>query len=110
MSDVELTHADLGVAIRVSDAVDFHENLLVRRFDIENQSDRDREFRIFFHHDFHIGGNEVGDTTYYEPDRKAVLHYKGANWFLLNGAVISEDENDLGDQGDTLKGLRVGVH
>ncbi len=110
VSDVELTHADLGVVITVSDAVDFHENLLVRRFDIENQSDRDREFRIFLRHDFHIGGNEIGDTTYYEPDRKAVLHYKGHYWFLLNGAVSSEAENENEDQGDTLKGLRVGVH
>ena len=110
VSDIELTHPDLGVVITASDAVDFHENLLVRRFEIENQSDREREFRIFFHHDFHIGGNEVGDTTYYEPDRKAVLHYKGPSWFLINGAVIADSENEHGDQGDTLTGLRVGVH
>ena len=93
--DVTLKHPDLNIEIHASDAVDFHENLLVRQFEIKNLSDRASEVRLFFHHDFHIGGNEVGDTAYYEPDRRAVLHYKGARWFLVNGAV-DVDENDVG--------------
>ena len=88
VTEVRLRHSDLNLSIAASDAVDFHENLLVRRFDVVNLSDRDRDVRLFFHHDFHIAGNEVGDTAYYEPDRRAVLHYKGSRWFLANGAVV----------------------
>jgi len=84
VSEVRLRHPDLNLSIAAWDAVDFHENLLVRRFDVANLSDRDRDVRLFFHHDFHIAGNEVGDTAYYEPDRRAVLHYKGSRWFLAN--------------------------
>ena len=113
VTDVTLKHPDLGIVLQVADTVDFHENLLVRAIEIQNQTGQEREVRLFFHHDFHISGNEVGDTAYYEPDRRAVLHYKGARWFLINGAAVLED----GDPGpgwaatpDTYPGLVVGLH
>jgi glucoamylase len=113
VTDVALKHPDLGIVLRVADAVDFHENLLVRRFEVQNLAPQEKEVRLFFHHDFHIGGNEVGDTAYYEPDRRAVLHYKGARWFLINGAV-DVDGNDPGPgwdaTPDTHPGLVVGLH
>src|SRR5579883_2206308 len=84
VSQVRLIHPELKLTLDVSDAVDFHENLLVRRCTVHDQSGHPREVRLFFHYDFHIAGNEVGDTAYYEPDRRAVIHYKGARWFLIN--------------------------
>lgn len=113
ITDVTLIHLDLQVQLRVVDAVDFHENLLVRRFDVHDTAGRAREIRLFFHHDFHISGNEVGDTAYYEPDRRAVCHYKGGRWFLANGAVAASEEGFLRDwppSEDTAPGLQVGVH
>ncbi|HLE52439.1 MAG TPA: glycoside hydrolase family 15 protein [Anaerolineales bacterium] len=113
VTDVKLGHPKLQLTLKVADGVDFHENLLVRRFDITNLADHGRIVTLFFQHDFHIAGNEVGDTTYYEPERRAVFHYKGARWFLINGTV----ELESGDPGpgweptpDTAPGLVVGVH
>jgi GH15 family glucan-1,4-alpha-glucosidase len=113
VTDVELSHPDLRLKIKATDVVDFHENLLVRRFDLDNLSDRERDVRLFFHQDFHISGNEVGDTAYYEPDRRAVIHYKGLRWFLINGAV--EVDSDSPSQvwsptEDTAPGIVVGLH
>jgi glucoamylase len=113
ITDVSLKHPDLEIEILASDLVDFHENLLVRRFEVKNLADRESEVRLFFHHDFHIAGHEVGDTAYYEPDRKAVLHYKGARWFLINGAFSQDglaDDPGLEPIADTHPGLIVGVH
>src|SRR3990172_1037578 len=113
VTDVTLKHPDLGIVLQVADAVDFHENLLVRRFEIQNDTGQQKEVRLFFHHDFHIGGNEVGDTAYYEPDRRAVLHYKGARWFLINGAIDVDDNHPgpgWGATPDTHSGLVVGLH
>jgi GH15 family glucan-1,4-alpha-glucosidase len=112
-SNVQLHHPDLGVTIHVNDAVDFHENLLVRRFDISNHANVIREVRIFLHHDFHISGNADGDTAYYEPERRAVLHYKDARWFMIDGAVeLKDSDSGPGWQAtaDTAPGLVVGVH
>ena len=113
VSDVRLTHPDLNLEIRAADAVDFHEDLLVRRFALHNPGRQEVEARLFFHHDFHISGNEVGDTAYYEPDRRAVLHYKGARWFLINGAVEVDDPASgpgWEPTSDTHPGLVVGLH
>lgn len=113
VSDVTLTHPDLGIEIHAADAVDFHENLLVRRFVIGNLDQQEHEVRLFFHHDFHLGGHEVGDTAYYEPERRAVLHYKGLRWFLINGALelVGRDTGPGWEAtADTRPGLLVGVH
>lgn len=113
VTDVTLEHQDLGLRIKALDVVDFHEDLLVRRFDVTNLEKEPKEVRLFFHQDFHIAGSELGDTAYYEPQRKAVIHYKGANWFLVNGAVkVTEKESEpsRSPEQDTAPGYRVGVH
>ncbi len=113
ITEVRLTHPEFKLELTIQDAVDFHEDVMLRRFELTNSDDRDREIRLFLHHDFHISGNEVGDTAYYEPERRAVLHYKGPRWFLISGAVVSTPE----DPGpgwpkttDGAPGLVVGVH
>ena len=110
---VGLKHPDLDISIHATDAVDFHENLLVRRFEVTNILDKAQEVRLFFHHDFHIMGNETGDTAYYEPERRAVIHYKGPRWFLINGAVeVKEGEPgpEWEPARDSAPGIVVGVH
>lgn len=112
VTEVRLSHPDLGLTLEFADAIDFHEHLLVRRCTVTSNVAREREVRLFFHHDFHISGNEVGDTTFYEPESRAVLHYKGARWFLVNGAVSAVETDAPGWQPteDTAPGLVVGVH
>ncbi|HEY1012135.1 MAG TPA: hypothetical protein VGE07_05465, partial [Herpetosiphonaceae bacterium] len=77
VSKVRLVHRGLGIQLTVYDAVDFHEDVLLRRFVVENLGDEPCEVRLFAHHDFNIAGNAVGDTAYYKPDLRAVIHYKG---------------------------------
>jgi len=48
ITDVSLRHPELAIMIRAADVVDFHENLLIRRFDITNLASRSREIRLFF--------------------------------------------------------------
>ena len=47
VTDATLKHPDLGIVLRIADAVDFHENLLVRRFEIQNHTGQAREVRLF---------------------------------------------------------------
>jgi len=81
---VLLENQDLGLSILCRDAVDFHENVLVRRFELRNARDSERQVRLFFHNDFHISETEVGDTAYFDPATRALIHYKGPRWFLVN--------------------------
>jgi len=57
---------------------------------VTNTRDRAREVRLFFHHDFYIRGNEVGDTAFYSPETQALIHYKDDRYFLINCMVGGE--------------------
>ena len=87
VTEVRARHETLGVELLCHDAVDFYENVLVRHIQVTNLQDRAREIRLFFHHDFHIRGNEVGDTAFYSPETEALIHYKDDRYFLMNCAV-----------------------
>ena len=90
VTEVEASHDALGFALRFSDAVDFYENVFVRRLEIVNKRPAAREFRVFFHHDFHLKESDVGDTALYSPETQAVLHYKDDRYFLINCAAGGE--------------------
>ena len=96
VTHVTLSHPDLALRLVCQDVVDFHENLYLRRITVHNEADTAREVRLFFTHDFHIGGYTVGDSAYYEPERRAVFHYKGKRWFLINTARETPDGWELG--------------
>jgi GH15 family glucan-1,4-alpha-glucosidase len=96
VSQVTLENPGLGLRLMVNDVVDFHENLYLRQLTVYNLTKRDREVRLFFSHDFHISGHEVGDSAYYEPERKAVFHYKGKRWFMINTARGQDGQLQLG--------------
>lgn len=83
VTDVRMSHHELDVKLAVHDLVDFHENIFLRRLSVESLDGKAKEVRFFFAYDFSIDGYEVGDSAYYEPERKAVFHYKGKTWFLI---------------------------
>lgn len=87
VTQVHLYHEGLGLLLTCQDAIDFHENLYLRKIGIENLAPRRREVRLFFTHDFNISGNSVGDTAAYDPTTGAIVHYKGVRYFLANGSV-----------------------
>jgi oligosaccharide amylase len=84
VTDVRLANDKLKVEILSNDAVDSHENLFVRRIRLRNMGDTRREFRLFFHQDFYISESEVGDTAYFDPETRALIHYKGRRYFLIS--------------------------
>jgi GH15 family glucan-1,4-alpha-glucosidase len=106
VSEVELLHRDLPVRILCHDAVDFHENLYLRQVNVTSTADREIEVRLFFHLDLNISSHEIGDTAYYEPERRSVYHYKGPRWFLVNTATPGRQATDARD---TVEGWHIGV-
>ena len=85
VTSVSLYHQELQLLLGCRDAVDFHENIFLREITVENLAAESREIRLFFNLDFNIYGNSVGDTAAYDPQTGAVVHYKGARYFLVNG-------------------------
>lgn len=84
ITDVRASNKKLGLELICHDAVDFHLNIYLKQIVVKNLENRDREVRLFFNHDFHIYGNAVGDTAYYDPYSMALIHYKNSRYFLVN--------------------------
>jgi oligosaccharide amylase len=84
ITNVELSNPSQNLRIFANDMVDFHENLYLKKLIIENMSDREKEVRLFLAQDFHIYGNEIGDTAEFRPENNSLLHYKQERYFLIN--------------------------
>lgn len=84
VSDVELFHADWNLKIRMNDLVDYQDNIYLKKIEVENLSGEEREIRLFLGQNFHISGNEIGDTAAFRPEINSLLHYKSDRYFLIN--------------------------
>jgi GH15 family glucan-1,4-alpha-glucosidase len=85
VSRVRAANPELGVELDCNDLVDSVENMYIRRLLVRNRADREREIRVFFHHDFNILESPAANTAYYDPDEKALVHYREKRYFLMSG-------------------------
>ncbi len=83
VTDVSLTNEHLAVEIRCNDTVASHENVFLRRIEVFDLSGKDREVRLYFHHDLRIYENKFGDTAMYDPESGAIVHFKKHRYFLI---------------------------
>jgi oligosaccharide amylase len=85
LTNVTAINEDIGVILKCSDLVDYRENIYIKKVVLKNLSEKEKEIRIFFHHDYHILESAIGDTAYYDPDERAIIHFKGRRYFLMSG-------------------------
>src|SRR5690606_18589293 len=82
-TDVHMKHKGLGLTVRCNDVVDFHRPVHVRRIRIRNERDVDRQVHVFHHQDFNMFGTKIGDTAYFDPDMRAIVHYRSTRYIGL---------------------------
>ncbi len=102
VSEVTLYNPTLQLKIVCHDAIDFHRDIYMREAIVENLSQKEREIRLFFHHDFNINENSVGDTAYFRPDDHSLVHYKGERYFFIN--VCTEEKCGWDEYATGIKG------
>jgi GH15 family glucan-1,4-alpha-glucosidase len=74
----------LGVTLRFSDTVYNEKNIFLRAVEVTNDSDRAREVKLYFAHEFEIYESHRGDTAYFDPIHHTIIHYNGKRVFLIN--------------------------
>jgi GH15 family glucan-1,4-alpha-glucosidase len=70
----------------INDTVDFDRDVLIRRVELHNLSDKPRSVRLFIHFDPHLGGNAIGDTIFFDPEFNGLVAYKAQRYVLINAA------------------------
>jgi len=105
LTNVTGINETLGVIFHCNDIVDYRENIYIKRITLKNLSDRAKEIRLFFSHDFHILASPIGDTAYFDPDEKAIIHYKGNRYFLMSG--MKDDIRGIDQYSTGIKEFRL---
>ncbi|MDB5296413.1 MAG: cga [Phycisphaerales bacterium] len=80
---VTLERGDLNLVLHCNDCVDFHRNILVRRIKIKNLASHGRMVKVIHSQDFNMFGSKIGDTAYYDPDLRSVVHYRANRYALV---------------------------
>jgi GH15 family glucan-1,4-alpha-glucosidase len=81
-TQVRMHHPKLRVRLTCSDVVDFHRPVLVRRIEVHNEADEERDIRLIHNQDFHLYGTKVGDTAYYDPKLRSLVHYRKHRYMM----------------------------
>lgn len=84
---VTARHASLPLRLVFNDVVDYERNILLRRVEVTNLSDRPLAPRLFFHTDLNVLENEIGDTVFFDPKNTCLVHYKGPRYFMMSCAT-----------------------
>lgn len=87
ISSVTLRSEALGVRLHLQDTIDSEQNIFLRRVNITNDRDEEREVRLFMHQVFQISRGGRSDTALYVPDSHYVLDYKGRFCLAIGGQM-----------------------
>jgi len=93
ISNVKYTAGNIDLSNQ--DFVDIYDDIYVRRISATNSGNTPKEVKFFFHQDFYIYGNDIGDTAFYHPQLNSVVHYKDRRQFLIS---TFDDANNSMDQ------------
>ena len=85
ISNISLQSPELEITISLKDFVDNNHNAFIRHITIINESDNDREIRLFMHQVFQISRSGRADTAIYVPDENYIFDYKGRYCLLVSG-------------------------
>ncbi|MCW1908641.1 MAG: glycoside hydrolase family 15 protein [Candidatus Saccharibacteria bacterium] len=85
VSEIRLSHAELGVELYLKDFVDSQYNAFCRHLTVTNLFNDRREIRVFFHQAFQISRAGRADTGLFVPEANYILDYKGRCSLLIYG-------------------------
>ncbi len=93
-TQVKLHHDVLQLELNCSDVVDFHRCLHVRRIEVKNLCAETRTVHLFHHNNFEMYGTKVGDTAYFDPQLRAVIHYRKNRYLMTTWFSDGEQRMD----------------
>jgi oligosaccharide amylase len=90
VTDAVLTNDSMELELNIRDTAHQFHDFLLRQVRIKNQSSKQKEVRLFFSHDLHVGGADNGITALYYPLLDAIIHYREDTYFLVSGMTDTQ--------------------
>jgi glucoamylase len=91
VTDVLCQNQELGLRLHCYDAVAPDANVYLRKIVVRNLHSEARDIKLFLHQDFSFYGDAIGDTAFFDPHTRSIIHYKARRYVLVNcDAGVSE--------------------
>ena len=94
ISKISLKSKKLGITLLLQDFIDAEHNALIRRINVANTVDKERDVRLFMHQVFQLSSEGRADTALYVPDDHYILDYKGRYCLLIAGKFADGEDFD----------------
>lgn len=91
---VNAVSSELNLELNFLDVVYNEETIYIRKIEVVNRADYQREFKLYFNHQFEIYESTRGDNAYYDPSLNVIVHYKGRRVFMVNAMVDNHSFDD----------------
>jgi len=91
---IKAENTSLGLRFEIEDVVYNEKNIFLRHLRLFNLDDKPRQVKVFFSQEFQISGTSKGNTAFFEPQNKVIIHYKGRRVFLVNCWVEGKGFDD----------------
>jgi len=92
--EITALNEELGVELFFEDVLYNEKNIFFRQITVKNLLNNARHIKIYFSHEFEIYESRRGDTAYYDPHNRLVIHYKGRRVFLINTSYEGRSFDD----------------
>ncbi len=96
--ETRAVNEELGIEIFFEDVLYNESSIFFRQITVKNLRNEARHIKIYFYHEFELYESRRGDTAYYSPQKKAIIHYKGRRVFFINALCdgMSIDDYTVG--------------
>lgn len=94
ISNIRMFSDKLNITLHLTDFIDVEYNALIRRVNVTNGADHERDVRLFMHQVFQISRAGRADTALYVPDDNYILDYKGRYCLLIAGKFTDDGDFD----------------
>ena len=92
---IRATSAALGVSLLFTDLVYNESNIFLRKVVVKNtRASGTRSIKVFFHHQFELYESHTAHTAYYDPEARAIIHYRNRRVFLVNASFEGKPFDD----------------
>jgi len=94
VSNISMRSTSLGIRLELVDFVDCEFNAFIRIVKVINESNENKDVRLFMHQVFEISRSGRADTALYVPDDHYLLDYKGRCCLLIAGKFTDGTDYD----------------
>lgn len=93
-SSITATNHSIGIRLDFVDVVYNEKNIFIRKIKVTNLDEQAKDLKIAFAHQFELYESHRGDTSYWDPKKGVLIHYKGRRIFLINARVDAQGFDD----------------